>query len=189
MSSPLHRSWLGRLVFKLATAIGAGAAIISGPATAQSVTPEAAPAEWLRYAEIATRTITGWLEAESEAGVRLRAYLDATRPSPDQPTAPLLLRIWIDGEGRVSRIEHTPFAHAEANADMRGLIAGRSLPATPPRDMLLPLRILIQLPPVPAEAGNAALDENHRQGQGIGYAKRTAISSPINHTIPNSTLH
>lgn len=146
-------SRFGRLALKLASALVGGAAAASAPVAAQSVAPEEAPPEWLRYAETATQAVTSWLQAETEQATRLRGYLDATRPAPDQPTAPILLKIWIDSGGVVSRVDHAPFAHAEANADISALIVGQQLPASPPKDMLLPLRVLIQLPLAPPVAG------------------------------------
>lgn len=153
-SSTSRRSWFARLAWKLASAIGIGAAAAPAPAFAQSVSPQEAPAEWLAYASYATTTITKWLEVTSETGARLRAYLDATRPSLDQPTAPLLIKVWIDANGMVSRIDYAPFAHAEANADIKTLIVGGQLGASPPEDILLPLRIVLQLPAQMPDATN-----------------------------------
>jgi hypothetical protein len=150
MSQSRFRSPFVRLGRLLAAFAGAGL-VAAAPVAAQTVTPEQAPAEWVRYATGATIAVTGWLQADSEAAGRLRAYLDATRPAPDQPTAPLVIKLWIDADGTVSRIEHPPFAHAEANADLSALVVGRRLPTAPPRDMLLPLRIAVQLDaPAPA---------------------------------------
>lgn len=145
-NSPPRRSRFARLAWKLASALGIGAAAVSVPASAQSISPQEAPAEWVAYASYATTTITKWLEAESDTATRLRTYLDATRPSPDQPTAPLLIKVWIDTDGTVSRIDHAPFAHQQANADLKALIVDGHLDASPPDDMLLPLRIVLQLP-------------------------------------------
>lgn len=137
-------SVMARITRWLAALVGAGIAS-TAPVAAQSVPPSAAPVEWVRYAEFATTTITGWLEADSEPASRLRAYLDTTRPAPDQATAPLVLKVWIEPDGKISRIDYPAFAHGEANADMRTLIVGQQLSAAPPRDMLLPLRIAVQI--------------------------------------------
>lgn len=117
------------------------------PVRAQTLAPGEAPMSWVRYAEVAMTGVKTWLQADSEQALRLRTYLDATRPAPDQPTAPLMLKLWIDDAGRVSRIDCPAFAHPEANADMQALLVGQSLPAKPPKDMLLPLRIMVQLDP------------------------------------------
>lgn len=149
-----HPSLPSRLLRWTVALAGIGIAA-TAPVAAQSVSPSAAPAEWVRYAEGTTAAVNGWLQAEDETAQRLRAYLDATRPAPDQPTAPIVVKLWIDRDGTVSRIDFPPFAHAEANGDLRGLIVGRRLSAPPPKDMLLPLRIAVQLdapaaPPAPA---------------------------------------
>lgn len=135
----------------LAALVGAGLAS-TAPVAAQTVSPSAAPVEWVRYAESATTTISGWLGEDGEAATRFRTYLDRTRPAEDQPTPALELRVWIDPDGAVSRIAFTPFAHEEANASLHGAIVGRRLPP-PPADMLLPIRIAVQLdPPAPDAA-------------------------------------
>lgn len=159
MSIERTRSFYGRLTRWVAAVVGASLAV-TAPATAQTVAPSAAPAEWVRYAESATTTISGWLEEDGEAATRLRAYLHETRPVADQPTPPLLLKVWIAPDGAVERIEFTPFAHEAPNADLRGAIVGRRL-AAPPREMLLPLRLSIQLEPAPAsEASGATVEDS-----------------------------
>ena len=149
-------SLIARAARWTAALIGAGVAATT-PVAAQSGSPAQAPAAWIAYAEAATASVTTLLQVDSEPATRLRAYLEATRPAPDQPTALLVLKIWVDPDGAVSRIDYPPFAHAQANADLRGLIVGASLPGTPPADMLLPMRIAVQLdvrpaPPLPANS-------------------------------------
>lgn len=134
---------------------------LGGPASAhgQSVTPAEAPSEWVAYAQTATQSITRWLEEDSEAAIAFRAYLNQTRAADDQPARPLVLKVWIEANGRISRLGFAPFAHEAANAGLRGLLVGRSL-AAPPSGMLLPLRLSVQTeaqaPPEPAADGEAA---------------------------------
>lgn len=148
-----NRSLFARSRRWLAAIVGAGLASTT-PVVAQTVSPSAAPAEWVRYAESATTTISVWLGEDSEQATQFRAYLDRTRQAEDQPTPPLELRVWIDPDGAVSRITFTPFAHEEANASLRGAIVGRRL-APPPADMLLPIRIAVQLDAPAAEPASA----------------------------------
>lgn len=138
---------LGR---RLATVLGFGLAL-GGVASAQTIPLSQAPPAWVRYAESATGTITGWLREESETGVRLRAYLEGTREAEGQPTPPLMLRLWIGADGAVTRVEFTPFAHDEANNDIRSLVVGRKLPSAPPADMRQPMLLGVQLDARPAE--------------------------------------
>lgn len=178
MLSSLHsiaRSALGGAARSLAALVGAGMASAS-PVAAQGVAADQAPVEWVRYATSATEAVTQLLQAESETAARLRAYLEGTRTAPEQPTAPLLIKIWVEKEGRISRIDHSPFAHPEPNADLRELLVGAALPGTPPADMLLPLRILIQLPPAPSAAADAstALDDANRKLEAQERVRRSA---------------
>jgi hypothetical protein len=128
----------------LAGVLSAGAASAGAPAP-QTVPPSAAPAEWVRYAEAVTASVKQRLQAEDETATRLRTYLDATRPAPDQPTAPLEIKLWIDADGAITRIAHARFADASANADLLDLITAQPLPEKPPEGLLLPLRVQIQL--------------------------------------------
>ncbi|HRL25662.1 MAG TPA: hypothetical protein PLT84_12810 [Brevundimonas diminuta] len=139
-----------------ALATGLAAAFgLAAPAQAQSLTPEDAPAAWVVYAEAATRAVTAWLEENGEAASSVRHYLHQTRPAPDQPTRPLVLKLWIDPKGLISRIDFTPFAQAETDVALRSVVDGRRL-APPPSGMLQPLRLLVQLDPVVLENGRPA---------------------------------
>lgn len=150
MTASRFRRITGALAGLASGLVGLGGAAAAQP---QSVAPSEAPVAWVQYAEIATRSITGWLEEDSEPATAFRAYLHQTRPAEDQPTPPLVLKVWIKPDGRVDRIDFTPFADEPTNANLRATIVGRSLASAPPRGMLLPLRLAIQLEvgqPVPA---------------------------------------
>jgi hypothetical protein len=134
------RRFAGALAGLAGGLVGLGGVAAAQP---QSVSPSEAPAEWVRYAEVTTQTITRWLAEDNEAATALRAYLHQTRAVDNQPAPPLVLKIWMKPEGQIDRIGFTPFAHETANADLRTVIVGRTLEA-PPRDMLLPLRLAIQ---------------------------------------------
>lgn len=151
-----NRSLFARPLRWLAALVGAGLASTT-PVAAQTVSPSAAPAEWVRYAEGAATKISAWLGEDNEQATQFRAYLDRTRPAEDQPTPPLELRVWIDPDGAVSRIAFAPFVNEEANSNLRGAIVGRRLPP-PPADMLLPIRIEIRVeePSVSDHARSAA---------------------------------
>lgn len=154
-----HFSSLGlfaRMARWAAAFAGAGLTAAT-PLQAQSVAPSVAPVEWVRYAETATSAVTRLLEAEGEVAIRLRGYLDATRPAPNQPTAPFVLKLWVDKDSSVSRIDFAPFVHSQANTDLRSLIVGQTLGTVPPKDMLLPLRIAVQLPATSDPASTSAV--------------------------------
>lgn len=131
------------------------------PATAahaqSQVSPEAAPAAWVAYAQTVNGKVTEWLRDEGEAATRLRAYVDGLRPAADQSSPPIMLQLWIDAKGVVTRAEFPPFAHEAANSDLRSLLIGGAVGANPPRGMLLPLRLAAQLDPAPEPAADAPL--------------------------------
>lgn len=123
---------------------------VAVPASAQGVAPEAAPAEWLHYAEAARAAVTAWLSEEGGAPARVRAALDRTRPAPDQPTLPIALKVWIEPNGRIARLDFSPFAEPTVEDDLRATIVGRML-AAPPIGMEQPIRLAVLLP-APAAA-------------------------------------
>lgn len=117
----------------------------ANPVATKTMSPSEAPAEWVHYAEEATAQITQWLQAENETAQNLRAYLDGTRPAPDQPTPPLTIKIWVKKTGVIRRIEYPAFPDADANMHLHKLIVGQKLPNVPPKNILLPIRISVQL--------------------------------------------
>tara|TARA_R110002020_G_scaffold300377_1_gene515991 strand:+ start:453 stop:923 length:471 start_codon:yes stop_codon:yes gene_type:complete len=141
---------LKSLTGRLAALIGIVIAS-SAPLSAQSVSPSAAPVEWVRYAEQVQTTVTGLLKGNSEAALRFRSYVDGMRNVQNQQSSSLLLKVWITDDGTVSRIDFTPFAHEEANADLRSLIEAKRLDTLPPPDMLQPLHLVVELQSAPAD--------------------------------------
>lgn len=126
---------------------GVAALVSAGEADAQRITPVAAPAEWVRYAEAATTTLATWLNEEGEAPTRFRGYLDQTRPDAGEH-APVDLKLWIAANGAIERIDFASYADERANADLRAAIVGRALPR-PPAGMVLPLRVRIATDALP----------------------------------------
>lgn len=155
------RSRAGRLAMTIAATLGLSVSATTALAQRQ-VSPEAAPVAWVAYAEAVNSKVVEWLRGEDEAAVRLRAYVDGLRPVADQSSPPIVLQLWVDAKGVVSRVEFTPFAHEAANTDLRGLLLDRAVGATPPRGMLLPLRLAVQLDPAPEPASAATTEADHR---------------------------
>jgi len=148
------RRGAGRIGRWLAALAGAGAATMA-PAASHRVAPSAAPAEWVAYATRATATVTQWLRAPDDVATRVRGWLAAARqaqgPSPAANQAPpLVVKLWVARDGKVSRIAFTPFVQDEANADLRAALVGRKLDGPPPRRMLQPMILAVQLDPRPA---------------------------------------
>ena len=118
--------------------------------TSNSVSLERAPPSWIAYAQTVSEAIRGAISGEEPAALRFKAYLDASRTDPALPAPILALRLWIDAKGAITRAEFAPFAHEAANSDLSGLLVGRAIGSPPPKGMLLPLRLSVQLQPAPA---------------------------------------
>lgn len=130
-------------------------------ALAQNVSPDAAPREWVAYAETVNGKVTEWLRSEDVPAVRLRAYVDSTRPAADKSSPPIVLQLWISSTGVVTRLEFPPFPDDTPNSDLRDLLVGRDVGVSPPRRMLLPLRLAVQLDPAPEPAPGATSGADH----------------------------
>lgn len=112
---------------------------------------EQAPAVWVAYAQQTTQTVTGWLNAADPPAPRVRSFLlAATHPDPGKPALPVVLKLWIAADGSITRMDFPVLTDDEVNRDLQDLVVGRHLPV-PPRDMLQPLRIAIQLRAQPAQ--------------------------------------
>lgn len=141
-----------RTRFLPAAAVLLGALGVAAPASAQQIEAGKAPPAWIAYAQTVSEVIRGAISGEEPAAVRFKAYLDASRTDPAQPPPALALKLWIGAKGVVTRVEFAPFAHEEANSDLTSLLVGRAIGSTPPKGMLLPLRLTVQLQPAPAKA-------------------------------------
>lgn len=129
------------------------------PLQARRLPPATAPAAWLRYAETASQEVSLRLQADGDGAIHLRSYFDATQPAPDQPATSLLLKIWVNRSSVITRLEAPSLTHVAALTNLRGLIIGQRLPGSPPRGMLLPLRIAVSLDPSPQSTQQTPLDD------------------------------
>jgi hypothetical protein len=135
----------------MVVALLAGAGVASsaiGAPKPQAVAADAAPPAWTAYAAQVNTLVTGWLGGEEPGAVKLRADLDATRAAADQASAPVTLRLWIDAKGIITRAVADPVAAGAPELDV-ALLAGRAIGTRPPKGMLLPLRLAVQLEPPP----------------------------------------
>ncbi|WP_165186693.1 hypothetical protein [Caulobacter soli] len=146
-----------RLLASLAAVVGLSPSA-AGAATPTTMSPQAAPAAWVAYANLVNQAITSQLGGFDPAATRLRDYLDEIPGATPEGRVQLPLRVWIDGAGVITRIDFALFAHPEPNADLQALLVGHRLPQVPPKAMLLPIRLMIGLEPAPADAGSPAAE-------------------------------
>ncbi|WP_165187850.1 hypothetical protein [Caulobacter soli] len=141
-----------RLLASLAAVIGLSPAT---PSLAGPVSPQAAPAAWVAYAGLVNQAIAGQLGGTDPAAVRLHDYLDQIPGASPDSGFRLPIQVWVDAKGVITRIDFTPFAHPEPDADLWALLVGHRLPQVPPKDMLLPIRLSIGLEPGPTPTDKA----------------------------------
>ena len=132
---------LGMLGLGLTMAVPVQAPALAAPS-------HAVPQHWLRYAERVSNQFQSWLDDPlSESVVRLHAWLQERllREGQAIPPAPLVVRVWIEADGRVERLEFDSLGNAQADADLRSLLTAEPLSAPPPADMPQPLTLQLDL--------------------------------------------
>ncbi|MEP9359956.1 hypothetical protein [Sphingomonas sp. KR3-1] len=139
-----------RLLLPIAAGLGLASAPAAAPAPAQAVTGQAVPESWRAYAERVTEKVTARLsDGQDPAALRLRAAMRTLPDRQGEASPGLVLRIWIDASGHITRVECPTFAAAPAGDDLRALLLGMALDQEPPANMRLPLRLSIQAIPLP----------------------------------------
>lgn len=128
----------------LASLLGLGAT----PAASQSLAPQAAPKAWVAYAHAASGTIAAWLEEDSEDASAFRRGFDEKWPLDSGSGPPLILKVWIEPDGLVSRLESSPAISEAAHVALQGAVVGRKLSSRPPAGLLSPLRLELQIKPM-----------------------------------------
>ncbi len=143
-----------RKLFSTLAAVVGFSPLAAGAATPAAVSTQAAPAAWVAYAGQVNQAITSQLGGPDPAAVRLRNYLGQIPGPLADGHLQLPVRVWVNGQGVITKIDFTPFAHPEPNADLQALLVGHRLPQAPPKAMLLPIRLSIGLEPGPTPAAS-----------------------------------
>lgn len=126
--------------------LGLLAALCATPAcAADTIGVGAAPQRWVAYSMLLGNMVHAWLSDNTDAAMRLNAYLDAMRDAPGSDNHSVPLAVWIGKTGVITRIEFPPFAHPQANADMTAVLVNRELPEAPPPDMRQPVLLNLNL--------------------------------------------
>lgn len=113
-----------------------------GTADARITSPASAPRAWVAYAEGATAAITDWLNGADPSASTFRAALLTGAPTTDPRSATVVLSVWVDRGGRLSRVALLPFQDPGTERDLTALLIGRPL-GVPPRGMRQPMRLAI----------------------------------------------
>lgn len=75
---------------------------------------------------------------------KMRDAIFAHAAQQGQQPQPLLLKLWIGGDGIISRLDVPPLGDDQADYNLRVVMLGHHL-APPPKGMLQPLRLMVQL--------------------------------------------
>lgn len=115
-------------------------------AAAAAAAPQQIPATWLAYAAQASDALGQRLARSEDADVaRFQAWL---QQHPHAAHAEVLaVSLWIDGNGTIIRSQFASLGDAQADADLRALLASTRLPTAPPSQMRQPLRLGLSLQP------------------------------------------
>jgi len=110
------------------------------------------PSHWISYANLAGNQLQASLsDPANDAVVRLHGWMQERllRDAPSGPPPPVIVRVWIAGNGRIERVAFDSLGNAQADADMRTLLQAQQLAEPPPRDMRQPLNLQLTLSFVP----------------------------------------
>lgn len=124
---------------------------VTADAQAQPAAPAAAPAAWIAYAVSVTDQLQAWMAEDSAPALLVMTDLVELQPAsrPDQPVR-LDVKLWIDPDGAVARVETSAGRRSGLEEDLAALVAGRKLGEPPPAGMALPIRLRLAIRPAAA---------------------------------------
>ena len=141
----LRSTTLGSLLRRTLGGLGLGL-LSATPAVAQSTAGQPVPGHWLSYAQTVSHVFQDRLgDQGSEAVQRLHAWMQQRLLQTQQSAPALVVRLWVAPAGQIERLEFDSLGQAQADADLRSLLAGNPLPEPPPRAMRQPLVLQLSL--------------------------------------------
>lgn len=137
----LHR------VLKMMGIVSVGLTVSSAPVMVQTAMAQSVPQHWVSYAQMAGNQLEAWLsDPASDAVVRLHGWMQERLLKEGQPLPPpLVVKVWVASDGKISRTEFASLGQAQADADLRSLMMTQSLSEPPPRDMRQPMVLQLSL--------------------------------------------
>lgn len=134
-----------RVMRRRSSQVGAAAwlGLLAAHAAAQT------PLHWQNYASQASQTVHAHIQQMDLPGAEpLRAWAQSR---PDHAVGPLRVSFWIDGKGRVSRLELDGVGDPDMDRQLQVLLGQLVFAHAPPLDMPQPLRLQLywQYPEAP----------------------------------------
>lgn len=130
------------------------------PAVGAAADLDAVPSSWIAYSELVGRQLQVWFGADNDPARRLRAYLEQQgRPGP------LLVRLWFDRDGHITRLEADGLGDTRADRDLRRLWTRQPVSEPPPPGMAQPLMLRVRFPEPAENAENEAGDDAGTAGR------------------------
>ena len=69
---------------------------------------------------------------------KIRSVLTSNRKTRSVAFPPIKVRLWVDENGRITRVQAEPTGNADVDAQLRDLM-GQQLPSAPPEGMKMPI--------------------------------------------------
>lgn len=138
--------WLRRL-------LGAAMAWTTLGATVGAAAQDPVPQHWLAYAQQAGTELQRRLGEDSVPANQLHDWMERSASQP-QRQDPVVVKLWIAANGRISRSEFTSLGDADADAALESLLQAPL--AQPPADMRQPLVLGLSLRESAEPASQAA---------------------------------
>lgn len=136
-----------RRVLKMMGMLGVGLTVSSAPVMVQTAMAQSVPQHWISYAQMAGNQLEAWLsDPANDVVVRLHGWMQERLLKEGQPLPPpLVVKVWVAPDGKISRTEFASLGQAQADADLRTLMTTQSLSEPPPRDMRQPMVLQLSL--------------------------------------------
>lgn len=132
---------------KMMGVLGVGLTVSSAPVMVQTAMAQSVPQHWISYAQMAGNQLEAWLsDPANDTVVRLHNWMQERLLKEGQPLPPpLVVKVWVAPDGKISRTEFASLGQAQADADLRSLMMTQSLSEPPPRDMRQPMVLQLSL--------------------------------------------
>ncbi|MNQ42134.1 hypothetical protein [Variovorax sp. KBS0712] len=128
--------------------LGLGLSAAAAPLAASAQAQPQVPQHWISYANLASNQLQSSLsDPASDTVVRLHTWMQERMLKEGQPVppAPVVVRVWVAGSGKVERVAFDSLGDAQADTDLRALLTAQPLAEPPPRDMRQPMVLQLTL--------------------------------------------